>query len=340
MISDFRSDTVTKPSNAMREAMMLAEVGDDVFSEDPQTQALEAYSANLFGHEKALFCPSGTMTNQLAVNCHTQPMDEILLHKLSHIYNYENAGYSFHSGVGIKLLDGERGIIKPDDVVKSINPDYDWLPRTKLLCLENTVNKAGGSIYGLNQMKELSKTAHENGLLIHLDGARLFNALKVTGDSTQAVGPLFDSISICLSKGLGAPIGSLLIGDAEFIKEARRRRKAFGGGMRQTGMIAAAGLFALKHNIDRLEEDHKRAKTLAEGILKLSFVSNMTATETNIVMFETNGSYPADKLINDLDQQGVRTAPFGENWVRMCTHLDLDDRNIDHALDVLQKLSV
>lgn len=339
MISDFRSDTVTRPSKEMREAMFQAEVGDDVFGEDPKTNELEEFAADLFGHEKSLFCPSGTMTNQLAVNCHCQPMDEILVHKLSHIYNYENAGYSFHSGVGIKLLEGARGVIDSHQVVQAINPEYDWLPKTKLLCLENTVNKAGGTLYRLDQMKALSKTARDNNLAIHLDGARLFNALVVTGDSAKEVGKQFDSISICLSKGLGAPVGSLLIGNGAFIKEARRRRKAFGGGMRQSGILAAAGLFALKHNVKRLEDDHLRAKDLAKGIAELSFVKNLTEVETNIVMFETDASYPAHSLIANLEQNGVLTAPFGQNWVRMCTHLDLDDKDISHALEAMKKLS-
>lgn len=338
MIVDLRSDTVTKPSKGMMEAMFSAPLGDDVFAEDPTVNQLQEKCAEMFGMDSALFCPSGTMTNQLAVNCHTVPMEEILVHRLSHIYNYENGGFAFHSGCSIRLLEGERGIIDPADVLANINPEFDWLPRTSLLSLENTVNKGGGSIYSLEQMSSLSKTAKEAGIPIHLDGARLFNALVETGNTTQEIGSLFDSISICLSKGLGAPVGSLLIGNKDFIKQARRKRKAFGGGMRQAGILAAAGIYALDKNVNRLTDDHVKAKEINTVLKKLPMVTNDLNPDTNIIMVEIDGSYGAERFMNELESHSIRTVPFGANWVRMVTHLDIGEKEMDHCLTVLSNL--
>ena len=338
MIVDLRSDTVTKPSKGMMEAMFSAPLGDDVFAEDPTVNQLQEKCAEMFGMDSALFCPSGTMTNQLAVNCHTVPMEEILVHRLSHIYNYENGGFAFHSGCSIRLLEGERGIIDPADVLANINPEFDWLPRTSLLCLENTVNKGGGSIYSLEQMSSLSNTAKEAGIPIHLDGARLFNALVETGNTTQEIGSIFDSISICLSKGLGAPVGSLLIGNKDFIKQARRKRKAFGGGMRQAGILAAAGIYALDKNVNRLTDDHVKAKEINTVLKKLPMVTNDLNPDTNIIMVEIDGSYGAERFMNELECHSIRTVPFGANWVRMVTHLDIGEKEMDHCLTVLSNL--
>jgi len=269
MLIDLRSDTVTKPSVAMLQAMMQAPVGDDVFNEDPTINELENYSANLFGKEKALFCPSGTMTNQIAIKVHTQPGNELICDVNSHIFNYEGGGIAFNSGVQAKLVQGNEGRLSAELIEPLINGDFDWLTKTSLVCLENTVNRAGGSYYGIELIKPITELCKKNNLKLHLDGARIFNALQETNESPANVGNCFDSISICLSKGLGAPVGSLLLGNSDFIKQARRTRKVFGGGMRQAGFLAAAGLFALKNNVDRLKEDHQKAKHLETELLKL-----------------------------------------------------------------------
>jgi threonine aldolase len=257
-IIDLRSDTVTKPTQGMLNEMFKAEVGDDVFNEDPSVIELENKVAQMFGHQSALFCPSGTMTNQIAINVHTKSGDEVICDELSHIYHYENAGVASNSGVQIKLLKGENGCLTANQIGASINSDFDWLPRTALISLENTGNKAGGSYYSLDAMSEISKLSKKLNIPLHLDGARFFNASVAAGYKAIEVGPLFNSLSICLSKGLGAPVGSLLIGNKSFIKEARRVRKRWGGGMRQVGYLAKAGIFALDHHIQRLADDHKR----------------------------------------------------------------------------------
>ncbi|HRD41075.1 MAG TPA: GntG family PLP-dependent aldolase, partial [Bacteroidia bacterium] len=267
MIIDLRSDTVTKPTKAMLEAMMNSPLGDDVFGEDPTVIELEKKAATLFGKEAGLFCPSGTMTNQIAIKVHTQPGDEVLCDVNSHIYNYEGGGISFNSGVQAKLIQGDRGRITAQQIEQNINGDFDWLTRTTLVSLENTVNRAGGSYYTIDMIKPIQKLCADKKLNFHLDGARIFNALTETKENPKDVGSLFDSISICLSKGLGTPAGSVLIGTKEFIKKARRVRKVFGGGMRQAGILAAAGIYALDNNVTRLKEDHIRAKKI-EGILK------------------------------------------------------------------------
>ena len=284
-IIDLRSDTVTKPCKEMLSAMMNAELGDDVFNEDPTTNELEKYVADLFGKEAALFCPSGTMTNQIAIKVHTQAGDELLCDVNSHIYNYEGGGISFNSGVQAKLITGNEGRLSAELIEPCINGNFDWLSNTSLVCLENTVNRAGGSYYSSHQIKPIYDLCQAQGLKLHLDGARIFNALIESNDSPKQIGQYFDSISVCLSKGLGAPVGSLLVGKKEFIKKARRIRKVFGGGMRQSGILAAAGLFALKNNVQRLKEDHLRAKALEKILLTMPYVDSVLPVYTNIIIF-------------------------------------------------------
>jgi len=337
---DLRSDTVTRPTRAMMEAMMQAELGDDVFGEDPTVKALEVYGAGLFGKEAALFCPSGTMTNQIAIKVHTQPGDELLCDVNAHIYNYEGGGISRNSGVQAKLLQGEEGRISASQIEQNIQGDFDWLTRTRLVCLENTVNRAGGSYYTLDQIKPIQEVCKRHQLALHLDGARIFNALAVTGETTQAVGNHFDSISICLSKGLGAPVGSLLLGTQPFIKEARRMRKVFGGGMRQAGILAAAGLYALKHQVKRLPEDHQRAKALAEVLATCSYVESVLPVYTNIIIFNIKKDrMSGEEFEKQLLQKQIKISAFGKQTIRMVTHLDFTDEMLIKTMNALKKLS-
>jgi threonine aldolase len=322
MIIDLRSDTLTKPSPPMLAAMMRAEVGDDVFKEDYSINKLEDLAAAMFGMEAGLFCPSGTMTNQIAVKAHTQPLDEVICDKLCHIYNYEVGGYAFHSGVSVRLTDGDRGIMTIEQIEKCILPDYDWYPNTRLVCIENTVNKGGGAVYTIEQMREISEYCKTKGLAYHLDGARIFNALTALGKKSNDLAGIFDTISVCLSKGLGAPVGSVLLGPRELIKKARKIRKVMGGGMRQAGYLAAACLYALEHNVDRLSEDHYKAKRIETILKKCTWVKEVLPVETNIVIFEVeNSAYTSEKLTS----LGIRTSPFSPTLVRMVTHLDITD---------------
>jgi len=338
MIIDLRSDTVTKPSKTMLEAMMSAQVGDDVFNEEPTVIALEEKAAGLFGKEAALFCPSGTMTNQIAIKAHTQPGDELLCDATAHIYNYEGGGISFNSGVQAKLISGERGRISAQQVSESINPTFDWLAKTSLICIENTANRAGGSYYSLHQMKEISSVCKQNNLKYHLDGARIFNAIVENDYSTNDIGELFDTISICLSKGLGAPVGSLLIGDKEFIKKARRIRKVFGGGMRQAGYLAAAGIYALDNNISRLKEDHTRAKHLSEVLSKMNYVDSILPVDTNIIIFNLNKNLSPEVFVQKLAEQHIKIVGFGKQAIRFVTHLDFTDEMLERTEAVLKSL--
>jgi threonine aldolase len=333
---DLRSDTVTKPSEAMLKAMFDAKVGDDVFSEDPTINELEQKCAALFDHEAALLCVSGTMANQVAIKAHTQPMDEIILDKTAHIYYYETAGYAHNSGVSVKLADGKRGILTAEQVIENIQPSFDWLPKTSLVCLENTSNKGGGSCYELDTIAEIKNVCVENHLKLHLDGARIFNAIVAKGYSTQQIGAVVDSISVCFSKGLGAPVGSVLIGNKEFIRKARRIRKAFGGGMRQAGFIAAACVFALENNVKRLEEDHRRAKQVAKTLRDQSWVKSILEPETNILIFEIDEQLTSvDKLLNYLKDHEILAVQFGKYQVRMVMHLDASDEMISKVCEVL-----
>ena len=335
---DFRSDTVTRPSPAMLEAMRNAPVGDDVFGEDPSVNKLEALSAELFGMEAALFCPSGTMTNQIAIKCHTQPGDELICDKLSHIYQYEGGGIAFNSGASVRLVEGNRGRITADQVRESINPDDVHKPVTTLVSLENTANRGGGSCYNFSDIQSIKEVCLQNSLSLHLDGARLFNALVAKNETPAQYGEVFDSISVCLSKGLGAPVGSVLIGKKDFIKKARRIRKVFGGGMRQAGFIAAAGIFALEHNIERLAQDHAHAKMIAKVLLEKDFIGTILPVETNIVIFEVKGRYTAPALAAKLKEQGIFVIAISSTQVRVVVHLDISPVQVNQTIEVINGL--
>lgn len=338
MTIDLRSDTVTKPTKEMLNAMFSAEVGDDVFAEEPTVIALEEKTAKLFGKEAALFCPSGTMTNQIAIKVHTQPGDEVLCDTTAHIYNYEGGGIAFNSGVQAKLLPGERGRISAKQVQESINPSFDWLTKTSLVCIENTANRAGGSYYSLEQMKELAEVCKSNKIKYHLDGARIFNAIVENAYTPADLGKLFDSISVCLSKGLGAPVGSLLLGDKELIRNARRVRKVFGGGMRQAGYLAAAGIYALDNNIERLKKDHARAKQLGATISKLPFIDSVLPVDTNIIIFNLNDKLKPEDFVQKLAANNIKAVGFGKQAIRFVTHLDFTDEMLEKTEMVLKTM--
>jgi threonine aldolase len=317
------SDTVTKPTPAMLRAMWAAEVGDDVFREDPTVNALEEKCAAMFGHEAALFCPSGTMANQIALKIHTRPLDEVICDEMSHIYQYEVGGYAFHSGIAVNLLRGENGILHADLIEAAIKPAQDWLPRSALVVLENTCNKGGGSIYPLSTIQDIRARCQQRGLALHLDGARLFNALVETGDAPAAIGALFDTISICMSKGLGAPVGSVLLGSKALIAEARRVRKAMGGGMRQAGYLAAAAIYALDHHVERLRDDHAHARLLAEVLAEQNWVANIRPVQTNILIFDVVPPLTPAQVLDYLAQCGIKASAFGPQTLRFVTHLDV-----------------
>jgi threonine aldolase len=339
MVIELRSDTFTKPTPAMQEAMFNAPVGDDVFGEDPTVNALEQKLAGMFGMEAGLYCPSGTMTNQIAIRLHTAPQTEIICHKYSHIYLYEGGGIMSNSMASVKLLDGPLGKISPEDILENINPDDVHAPETVLVALENTMNKGGGSIYTLEEIKPIKDICINHGLKLHLDGARLFNALSVTGDDPIEWGSLFDTISICLSKGLGCPVGSVLLGSKAHIKKARKVRKAFGGGMRQAGFLAAAGIYALDHHVERLAEDHKRAKKIGEILEKLDWVSEVFPVQTNIVIVRLKGSTPAEMLAK-LAEKDIRAVKFGKDQIRFVTHLDFTDEHLDEFEKVIKLIRI
>jgi threonine aldolase len=334
------SDTATRPTPEMLKAMFSANVGDDVFRQDPTVNELEAFAASLFGMEAALFCPSGTMTNQLAIKCHTQALDEVICEEKSHIFQYEGGVYSMISSVALNLIKGDRGKILPGQITAAVKPRYDWLPISRLLVLENTCNKGGGSIYRLAEANELVREARKHSLAVHLDGARLFNALVETGESPTDWGATFDSISICLSKGLGAPVGSLLLGSQDLIARARRYRKVIGGGMRQAGYLAAAGLYALQHHVDRLAEDNARARRLAAILEKMPYVDSVERAETNICIFHLAGDRMAEDFLSQLAEKGIQAVPFGPQTVRFTTHLDVDEAMIDYVIEVLESLKL
>ncbi len=330
------SDTVTKPSAEMLAAMCSAEVGDDVFGEDPTVNKLEHKAASMFGMEAALFCPSGTMTNQIAIKCHTQPGDEIICDELSHVYRAEAGGFAFHSGVSIQLVPGKLGKIEATQLPQTLKADFDWLPKSRLLVLENTCNMAGGGFYTYSEITPIRDFCRHHKLGLHLDGARIFNALEETKENPQEIGNLFDSISVCLSKGLGAPVGSLLIGNQQFIKQARRYRKLFGGGMRQAGFLAAAGIFALENNIERLKIDHQNAKQIAARLEKLDIVEHIRPVATNIIIFDVKQPWTANSFLQKLsDQHHLKAAAFGPQTVRFVTHLDFDADMLSQTLEIL-----
>jgi threonine aldolase len=333
---DFRSDTVTKPTPGMLEAMWGAKVGDDVFGEDESVNELEAKAAAMFGMEAGLFCPSGTMTNQIAIKCFTQPLDELIADQTAHVYRYEGGGIAFNSAVSTRLLHGERGILTAEMIAPEINEENIHYPHTSLVVLENTVNKGGGKCYTLEQIAPIAQLCKERGLRLHLDGARIFNALTNTGDSAADYGKYFDGISVCLSKGLGTPVGSVLLGNRETIKYARRLRKVFGGGMRQAGFLAAAGIYALDNHVQRLKIDHSHAHILADELGKCAWVTNIVPVETNIVLFDTNE--PADGIVHKLLEKGIKCSATGPNRIRFVTHLDVHPEQVEYAVSVLKGL--
>lgn len=333
------SDTVTKPTPGMLKAMFAAEVGDDVFREDPTVNALEAKCADLFGHEAGLFCPSGTMTNQIALKVHTRPLDEVICDEMSHIYQYEVGGYAFNSGIGVNLIRTPNGILTADLVEAAVRPLFDWLPRSTLVVIENTCNKGGGGTYTLEAIREIHAVCQKRQLALHLDGARIFNALVAKGGTPADIGAAVDSISICLSKGLGAPIGSVLVGSRAFIAEARRVRKAMGGGMRQAGYLAAAGIYALDHHVERLQEDHAHARRLADTLAELDYVHNIRPVETNIVIFDLAPPATPTVFLEYLNKNGMKASAFGPQTIRMVTHLDVTADMMAQATTILRGYS-
>ena len=324
-VIDLRSDTVTRPTPAMLAAMWAAPVGDDVYEEDPTVRRLEEVAAARFGLEAGLFCPSGTMTNQIAIKAHTEPLSEVICEQTAHVYLWEVGGIAFHSGASVALLPGERGRLTAAQVEAAIRPENIHYPTTHLVCLENTHNRGGGSCYSWDDMAAISEVAKRHGIARHLDGARVFNALVATGQRSEDYGQIFDSISVCLSKGLGAPVGSVLLGSRAFIQKCKRIRKVMGGGWRQAGYLAAAGLFALENHVARLADDHRRAAQLAATLRQQPYVAEVLNPETNLVIFRLHDAQPAANFLAALEAQGIRASSFGPQWIRFVTHLDVDD---------------
>ena len=335
---DFRSDTVTLPTPEMLAYMHQAPVGDDVFGEDPSINALEAKSASMFGMEAGLFCPSGTMTNQLAIKTHTQAGDEVICEELSHVYQYEGGGIASNSGCSVKLLQGNRGRITANQVLAAIHPEDVHKPISKLISLENTCNRGGGACYDFKEFEEIQTIAKTHHLGLHLDGARIFNAIVHKKEDSKQYGKVFDSISICLSKGLGAPVGSVLVGDATFIKKARRWRKVLGGGMRQAGSLAAACMYALENNIDRLTIDHANALLIRDALMQTSFVSSILEVETNIVIANIKGPNTAHQIAHQLKEKGVFAMAMSPTQIRFVTHLDITSDNIQDTIQIIKQL--
>jgi threonine aldolase len=322
----------------MLEAMMKAEVGDDVFGEDPTVRKLEAKCAQLLGMDAAVYCPSGTMTNQIGIKILTQPYDEVICYKGAHIYKYEGGGLAGNSHVSTRLLPGDRGRLSVDEVAANINSADSHYPNTSVVALENTVVREAGSFYTMKQIEAVCTFAKSKGLKTHLDGARLFNALTETGDAPSSIGKHFDTVSICLSKGLGAPIGSVLVCKKELEPKARRVRKAFGGGMRQVGHLAAAGIYALDHHVRRLKEDHVRAKAIGKALHEKPYVKSIMPVDTNIVIFELVPEVSPEKFLAAAQAQGLRALAFSASEIRMVTHLDFDDQMLDKTIEILSSI--
>lgn len=332
---DLRSDTVTKPCPEMLKCMMNAEVGDDVFGEDPTVLKLQDYAAHLFNVESSLFCPSGTMTNQIALFLLSGPLTEILLHQDSHVYQYEGGGLSFHARSSVKFIQGELGKISAQDIKAAINPNDVHRPRSSVVSIENTTNRGGGACYSLDEMRAISEEAGRLNLKVHMDGARLMNAIVAKSINPTSIGPLFDTISICLSKGLGAPIGSLLLGSKELINEAKRVRKVMGGGMRQVGFLAAAGLFALRNNCQRLNEDHENAQKISAKLNECSWVEKVLPVETNIIIFQLKLDRTTDTFIDFMKTNNVKVLAFGPQLIRMVLHLDVSKKDVDTIISII-----
>lgn len=339
MTIDLRSDTVTKPTKGMLDAMMTANVGDDVYKEDPSVNALEERLAHLFGKDQALFFPTGSMANQTALKLHTNPGEQVICDKYAHIYNYEGGGASFNSGISCKLIDGHRGMFTAAQVEQCINPpDFYHSPLTTLVEVENTTNKGGGACWDFEELKRIRTVCDTHNLGYHLDGARFWNALVHTKETAEDYGQLFDTISVCLSKGLGCPIGSVLIGNNDIMKGAIRVRKILGGGMRQVGYLAAAGMYALDHHLDRLTDDHKKAKDIGKALERLSIIKKVEPIETNIVIFELESHVDENGFLNQLLEKNIHIIGMGSNKLRMVTHLDYTDDMHGQLLDVLNAL--
>jgi threonine aldolase len=339
MIIDLRSDTVTKPTKGMLDAMMLANVGDDVYKEDPTVNALEGRIADMFGKKSALFFPTGSMANQAAIKLHTNPGEQVICDKYAHVYNYEGGGASFNSGVSCKLIDGHRGMFTANQVLESINPpDFYHSPLTSLVAIENTTNKGGGACWNFEEVKKIRAICNEHNLGYHLDGARLWNALIAKDETAMQYGEVFDTISVCLSKGLGCPIGSVLVGNEDIMKGAIRIRKIFGGGMRQVGYLAAAGLYALDNHIDRLANDHRKTKDIGEVLSSLSVVKIVEPIETNIVIFELHPEINETDFVQKLADNNIHIIGMGGGKLRMVTHLDYTNEMHEKLLSTLVNL--
>lgn len=335
---DLRSDTFTLPTPGMLEAMMQAPVGDDVFGEDPSVNLLEARMAALFQMEAALYCPTGTMSNQIGIKAHTQPGDEVICDQTAHVYVYEGGGIAFNSGAQVCTLPGDLGRINAQQVAAAINPDDVHRARTSLVCLENTSNRGGGSCYDLGEIRRIRQVCDDHQLLLHLDGARLFNALVARGESPADHGALFHSISVCLNKGLGCPIGSVLMGSKDFIRKARRIRKVFGGGMRQAGYMAAAGLYALDHHVDRLADDHRHAQQIAEALQQTSYVESLLPVSTNIVIAKIKAPWKPAQITDLLKAKQVLALPVSATQIRMVLHLGISDEMTDITVNTIRNL--
>lgn len=341
MTIDLRSDTVTRPTSGMLQAMLKAETGDDVFGEDPSVNRLEERAAAMFGMEAALFCPSGTMSNQIGIKVHTQPGDEVICERTSHVFQYEGGGIAFNAGAQVNTIDGLLGRISAEQVEKAINNPFDLhKARTSLVSLENTVNRGGGGCYSLEEIASISAVCDRHQLRLHLDGARLFNALVAKSQQPEQFGVLFDSISICLNKGLGCPAGSILIGNKAFIQQARRVRKVLGGGMRQAGYLAACGLYAFDHHIQRLEEDHRHAKTMAQALVEKSFVERILPVETNIVIAEISPTININAVVEAFRKQGILVIAMSPVHLRLVTHLDISAKMTEQVVDFIHQLQL
>ncbi len=339
MIIDLRSDTVTKPTKGMLDAMLTAKVGDDVYKEDPTVNTLEKRLANMFGKDEALFFPTGSMANQAALKLHTNPGEQVICDTYAHIYNYEGGGASFNSGISCKLIDGHRGMFTAEKAEAAINPpDFYHSPLTSLIAIENTTNKGGGACWDFEELKRIKNVANHHNLGYHLDGARLWNALVAKGENPKHYGKLFDTISVCLSKGLGCPIGSVLIGNKDIMKGAIRVRKILGGGMRQVGYLAAAGLYALDHHLERLQEDHIKAKEVGEVLQNLASIKKVEPIETNIIIFELNDDVDEAKFLSKLNEKNIHIIGMGSNKLRMVTHLDYSDVMHNTLIQTLRAL--
>jgi threonine aldolase len=339
-VIDLRSDTVTKPSREMRQVMASAEVGDDVFGEDPTVNRLQEKVAELLGKEAALFVPSGTMGNQICIKVHTQPGDELIAESGSHVFNYETGGAAFLSAVQVHTIEGRHGRLSVEQIRRAVRPSIYYMPRSSLICVENTHNRAGGTVYPLSMLKEISQYAREMKIAVHLDGARLWNASVAAGVSPAEYAACADSVSVCLSKGLGAPAGSVIAGTIGFIEEARHYRKIFGGGMRQAGILAAAGIYALDHNILRLQEDHAKATYLAGELASIQGLDlDIETVQTNIIIFsiEKSGKTPED-LLTKLQERGVLLTPGGYMVLRAVTHLDVSMDRVRRAAAIIREI--